>query len=325
MPQYTFYVDAWLLRLGANFLFEFLLLWAAAAVADIAARPLKLCAGALIGTVHYALYLLAAVGLIPYYGLLRFPLTVAAVSLLMILAAFYPTPAKALPRIAGYFYIIGFIAAGAGMAGAFLLGSPSAPAYTLGMLIAAASILLVAELGWGIVHQRIIHSLYHLPVEITCGGKSVAVQALVDTGNSLKDPLSLQPVMIVEQQAIKGILPEQIAYAVEALDNGVITPVGELLESSYWSTRIRIIPFSSIGKEHGLLLGFRPDAVYIRDGQHGPAVQPVVAIHPRALDPEGKYSALIPPTLLQQAVEQPGFLPARKGGQRHAASHHPEM
>ncbi|HHT72645.1 MAG TPA: sigma-E processing peptidase SpoIIGA [Firmicutes bacterium] len=324
MPQYTFYVDALLLRLGANLLFEYLLLWATAEVTRTGTRPAKLLAGALLGTIHYALYLLASFGLIPYYGLLRLLPTVVIVSLFMVLAAFYPLSVGTLPKILGWFYVIGFIAAGAGMAGAFLLGSPANPAYTLGMLIAAGCILLIAELGWGIVHQRIIHNVYHLPVEIACGGKQVAVQALVDTGNNLRDPLSLQPVMIVEQKAIQALLPPRITAAVQALDQGQLASLDGIVDPE-WSTRFRIIPFSSIGKEHGILIGFRPDAVHIRDGQQGPAVQPVIAIHPRALDPEGKYAALIPPTLLQQAIDDPAILPTAKGGQRHAATHHHEV
>lgn len=325
MPQYTFYVDAWLLRLAANFLFEYLLLWATGEVTRTPTRPAKLAAGACVGTLHYALYLLASFNIIPYYGLLRFLPTIILVSFLMVLAAFYPVAVKALPRILGYFYVVGFIAAGAGMAGAFLLGSTSTPAYTFGMFVAAGSILIIAELGWGIVHQRIIRNVYHLPVEIACGDKSVALQALVDTGNNLKDPLSLQPVMIVEQAAIKDLLPPPITAAVEALEQGHLSSLDGLVESPEWSIRFRIIPFSSIGKEHGILIGFRPDAVHIRDGRNGPAVQPVVAIHPRTLDPEGRYEALIPPILLQQAVEQPAILPTAKGGQRHAASHQHEI
>ena len=325
MPQYTFYVDAWLLRLGANFLFEYLLLWATAEVTRTSTRPVKLAAGAALGTLHYALYLLAGLGIIPYYGVLRFLPTIALVSLLMVSAAFYPVTVKAVARILGYFYLIGFVAAGAGLAGAFLLGSPTEPAYTLGMLAAAGSILLVAELGWGIVHQRIIHNVYHLPVEIACAGRLASVQALVDTGNNLKDPLSLQPVMIVEQQAIKELLPEPISAAVEALEQGNLSSIDTLMESSEWSTRFRLIPFSSIGREHGILIGFRPDAVHIRAGQNGPVVQPIIAIHPRTLDPDGKYEALIPPSLLQQAIDQLASVPTVEGGQRHAASHNPKV
>lgn len=322
MPEYTFYIDAWLVRLGANFLFEYLLLWATAEVTRTPTRARKLAAGALLGTIHYGLYLLASLGIIPFYGMLRFLPTIIAVSILMVTAAFYPIPLIRLARVLGYFYLIGFIAAGAGMAGAFLLGSPDAPAYTLGMLIAAGAILITAELGWGIVHQRIVQTVYQIPVRIECFGRSAAVQALVDTGNNLKDPFSRQPVMIVEQRAISSLIPAALADAVQSLENGDISGVDNLLGSSEWAARLRLIPFSSIGKEHGILLGFRPDAVHIHDRKNGPTAQPIVAIHPRTLDPEGRYDALIPPSLLEQAVEEPIIVPKAKGGQQHAPSSH---
>src|SRR5690554_3186542 len=220
MAEYTFYVDAWLVRLGANFLFEYLLLWATAEVTRTSTKAHKLTLGAAIGTIHYGLYLLASFNIIPYFGLLRVLPTVFLVSIAMVFSSYYPISLRRLPRVLGYFYIIAFIAAGAGMAGAYLLGSPLSPAYTLGMLVAAATILIIAELGWGVVHQRILHNVYHIPVQIECSGRTATVQALVDTGNNLKDPLSLQPVMVVEQRAIQSLIPEAIATAIQSLDQG---------------------------------------------------------------------------------------------------------
>lgn len=323
MPEYTFYVDAWLVRLGANFLFEYLLLWATAEVTRTSTQTRKLALGALLGTMHYGLYLLASLSIIPFYGVLRFLPTIIAVSLLMVAAAFYPISFVRLARVLGYFYLIGFIGAGAGMAGAFILGSPGVPAYTLGMLIAAGTILITAELGWGVVHQRIVQTVYQVPVRIECFGRSTAVQALIDTGNNLKDPLSRQPVMIVEQRAISSLIPTPVADAVQSLEDGDLSAIDELLGASEWATRLRLIPFSSIGTQHGILLGFRPDAVHIQHGsKNGPTAQPIIAIHPRALDPEGRYDALIPPSMLEQAVAEPITVPKAKGGQQHAPSPH---
>ena len=224
MPEYTLYVDVWLLRLGANFAFEYLLLWATAAVTRTPTNFKRLAAASFVGTLHYFLYLLASLGLIPLYGLLRFLPVILIVSFLMILITFYPLPKRRILSILCHFYVIGFVAAGAGIGGAFLFGDSTSPRFTLGIFISIIAILVIAELGWGVIHQKIIHSVYQLPLEISCGDKSVTVRALVDTGNNLRDPLSRQPVIIVEHEAVAPLIPQTIAQAVRSLEQEISHP-----------------------------------------------------------------------------------------------------
>lgn len=87
------------------------------------------------------------------------------------------------------------------------------------------------------------------------------MKALVDTGNNLKDPLNNQPVIIVEQDALKGLLPPEIERVVAEVENGELSALQRLETLEAWQTRIRLIPFNSIGRKNGLLVGFRPDAV----------------------------------------------------------------
>lgn len=331
MPEYTLYVDVWLLRLSANFAFEYLLLWATAAVTRTPTSSKRLAAASLVGTLHYLLYLLASLQIIPFYGLLRFIPVVVIVSILMILITFYPLAKQRILSILGHFYVIGFVAAGAGIGGAYLLGDFTAPRFPFGILISIVTILIIAELGWGVIHQRIIHSVYQLPLEITCGEKSVMIRALIDTGNNLRDPLSRQPVIIVEHEAVASLIPQTIVKAVRSLENGDLTSIDRIVEEQEWAARLRIIPFSSIGKENGLLIGFRPDRVRFVNGASGDLdVQPIIALHPRILDPEGEYEALVPPTVLQEAVALPKNvdqeqITVSEGGQSHAASSNPKV
>ncbi|HPT83258.1 MAG TPA: sigma-E processing peptidase SpoIIGA [Limnochordia bacterium] len=314
MLEYTLYVDVWLLQLGCNFLFEYLLLWATATITRTQTTTLRLMLGSLVGTLHYLLYLAASVGLIPLYGLLRFFPVVLLVSAAMLLAAFYPLPWRRLLTAAGYFYIIGFIAAGMGLAGAYLFASDQSPAFTLGTVISILAILLIAELGWGIVHERVVRAIYRVPVQISCDGQSVKMTALVDTGNQLKDPLNRQSVIIADVQAIKSLLPPDILAITLALEKGEADALEKLTELDTWRTRLRLIPFSSIGRANGMMLGFRPDEVRIGTRTLLGDFQPTIAIHPFNLDPHGEYSALVPPHLVED------FLQAVEGGENYAAT-----
>ncbi len=312
MPEYTLYVDVWLLRLGCNFVFEYLLLWAAATITRTQTKPIRLGLGALAGTLHYFLYLLASVGLLPYYGLLRFLPIVIAVSLAMIIVTFYPLPSRRFLQVAGYFYGIGFVAAGVGMGAAYMFGRPGSPQFTIGTVASIAAILLIAELGWGIVHETIVNRVYRIQLEIRCDGKMVRTTALVDTGNHLKDPLNRQSVIIVDKDALTDLLPHRLAEVIAALGEGEAAAIDQLAGIKEWQTRLRLIPFSSIGKNNGMLIGFRPDEVRIGGSPFPGNVQPTIAVHPYSLDSNGEYMALVPPVLVEST------LPAWEGGKADA-------
>ena len=111
MPN-TLYVDVWLLRLGCNFVFEYPAPMGSShnhPDPDEADSFRSRCPGR--NTALFPLSL-ASVGLLPYYGLLRFLPIVIAVSLAMIIVTFYPLPSRRFLQVAGYFYGIGFVAAG---------------------------------------------------------------------------------------------------------------------------------------------------------------------------------------------------------------------
>lgn len=62
------------------------------------------------------------------------------------------------------------------------------------------------------------------------GGNRMKVVALVDSGNSLREPISGKPVSIIEQNVFVGLWEENSVY--------------------------RAIPYHSIGKEHGIMQGY---------------------------------------------------------------------
>jgi stage II sporulation protein GA (sporulation sigma-E factor processing peptidase) len=312
MPEYTLYVDVWLLRLGCNFAFEYLLLWATATITHTKTRPARLFLGSLVGTFYYFLYLLASLGLLPYYGFLRFLPIVVLVSLVMVFVTFYPIGWKSLFKVAGHFYGIGFIAAGMGMAAAYLLGPAGSPQFTVGTIVSVLAILLIAEIGWGVVHETLANRVYRIPLEILCDEMEVQTTALVDTGNHLKDPLNRQPVIIVDKSALLGLLPPELTEIILDLGDGKLEAIDQLGAITKWQTRLRLIPYSSIGKNNGLLIGFRPDAVKIGGNSLPAHLQPTIAVHPYRLSPDDDYMALLPPILLEGSAEN------RKGGDAYA-------
>src|SRR5690606_14903655 len=124
--------------------------------------------------------------------------------------------------------------------------------------------------------------------------------ALLDTGNRLIDPLSGAAVVVVELEVLAAILPEPIREAVRQMGDGDLHQVSRLLYSSRWSSRFRVIPFRSLGRGTGRLVGFRPDAAALRyEGTLLPLDGVTIGIYPLPLDAEASYPALLPPDAIE--------------------------
>lgn len=59
-------------------------------------------------------------------------------------------------------------------------------------------------------NDKILKEDFILDIDIYLNGKDVNLKGLIDTGNSLVEPLSKLPVFIVEYKTIKYLLPEDI-------------------------------------------------------------------------------------------------------------------
>jgi stage II sporulation protein GA (sporulation sigma-E factor processing peptidase) len=160
-------------------------------------------------------------------------------------------------------------------------------------------IVLVKPIG-KILSGKVLREGSIVPVHVRIGDKSVRFNALVDTGNSLVDPITGYPVMIVEVESVKPILPPEIYESVKSNNIELYTQSANDPDTS-WFKRVHLIPFKSIGKENGMLTGFRPDN--IRIGQEGIFKEindVIVGICGTKLSNNAKYSALVGPAMLSK-------------------------
>lgn len=128
-------------------------------------------------------------------------------------------------------------------------------------------------------------------VSITVNDETAVVNCFFDTGNSLYDPISDSPVMVVEYNCISSILPPEISYY---LKEGTI----ENLPPNF-NRRLRFIPYSSIGKKNGVILGFKPDRVVLDEKVFHNIV---IGICENSLAKDNSYDALINPHVLGGAL-----------------------
>ena len=275
------YIDSLFLL---NLIMDYLLLLAAAKLAGEPIRRLRLALGAALG----ALY--AAAVCLPGLGFLAHPLCKLGAAVLMVLLGFGGS--RRLLRALLVFFGIS-CAFGGGIFAIGLLGGRGLSlkngilysAMDLRILLLSAAICYV---GFTLIfHRTARHTARELtPAVLTLGEKRVALTALVDTGNTLTDPVTGRPVMVAEGEKLSPLLPEPLGP--EALRD----PVGSLerLSRAGEGQRFRLLPYQAVGVECGMLLALRLDQAQVGTEDYGGIL---VALSPTRVSDGGGYSALI--------------------------------
>lgn len=122
-----------------------------------------------------------------------------------------------------------------------------------------------------------------LSARLSLAGRGLCLTVLIDTGNTLTDPVHNRPVMVAEAQVLKPLLPEEV----DAAD-----PVGsmERLKDGKLRQRFQLLPYRAVGVEYGLLLAVRMDQAVL-GGRELKGL--LVALSPTPVSDGGGYQALI--------------------------------
>lgn len=300
------YVDVVLM---VNFIMDFFILWATAKLVNRRYRIIRLILGAAFG----ALYSLAV--FFPEQTILTSFVVKVLCSVIMVLLAFAPLTKQAFIRTMGYLYVVSFAMGGAVIACIYLSDPAPGSMQVLNgavmltdtfnyfwLTIALGLAILLGCAGMAYLRKNWIQHSLVSEIVVALRGRRIGLKALLDTGNQLVEPLSQLPVVIVEARSIKNELPENLWNAVISGDDIKLQEITAQLDTE-WAARLRMIPFNSVGREHGLMLGFRPDYIEIRNRQGTTRIDSaVIGLVNRVLSKEGKYEALLHPQLAQEGI-----------------------
>lgn len=141
-----------------------------------------------------------------------------------------------------------------------------------GLILSAVSVWLLSRIGFG---GRVGEKEY-IPVTVREEDQTVSVIALKDTGNSLRDPISGEQVLVLgprEAEKLLNLSPEQLRRPLETL----VSRPG-----------LRLIPYTAVGQSGGMLLAKRFSEVKIGQ-RRGSAV---IAFAPEPIGTGQVYQAL---------------------------------
>ncbi len=251
----TVYLDA---VVGLNFLVDFLLLVGSNYLAGYPGNPGRAALAAAVGGIY------GGACLLPGFAFLGSTLwRFVSLGLMSVIAFGFGTGSR---RRCVLFVLLSMALGGVALG----LGSGGFAA----LAAAAAAVCLLCLLGFrgNAAPKRLV------PVELSREGREVRLMALHDTGNTLRDPLTGEQVMVAGAEAAMELL---------GLDRDALAdPVATAAKGKV--PGLRLIPYRAVGQSGGMLLGVRvPEA---RIG--GKRRSMVVAFAPDGLGGD-EYGALI--------------------------------
>lgn len=225
-------------------------------------------------------------------------------SCVIIAVAFTPGKVQTFFKNLAIFYIATFIFAGAAFAFLYFNNTggfvKSGIFYVLTdtkwsvLVLSLITVGIIIRIFWEIIQFKFIREKMLIPLKIAFGRNTIDLAALVDTGNFLHDPLSNMPVVIVEFKAIRTILPGRIREIFDSSGENDLGSVSSIISETKWYKRFRLIPFNSLGKENGMLIGFKPDYIIVGDDNNQKGVKDVIiGIYNKNLSNNQKYTALL--------------------------------
>ncbi len=223
-------------------------------------------------------------------------------SIIIVYIAYKPKGVKSLAKEILIFYLTSFLFGGVAFAMIYVvkpqeilmknglfLGTYPLKTVFLGAII--ASMILIT--AFKIVKTKISKNDMYCDIKIYLNGKTVTTKAMVDTGNLLKDPLTGNPVIVVEATLLEDILPREILQNIDEMIGGEFTNVTDEIRNQYLA-KLKLIPYSSLGKQNGMLLGIKADKVeFITPEEEIQKENIILGLYTKSLTKRGEYRALI--------------------------------
>lgn len=280
----TIYLDIVFLE---NLLMNYIILYGTGLILKTKMKNIRLILGSIIGAVYAIITYLE---IIPAYSNIFMKIIL---SIIIIYVAFNPQNVKKMVKTLAIFYLISFVTGGCALALLYLI-APGQVVFENGVLvgtypmkitvIAGAVGFLIIQYSFRANKRNLRNKDLICKLKIKICGKLIETKAFLDSGNNLKDPLTQEPVVIVE----KALLEKFMQFDQEKFE----------VKTDIQKVKMRLIPFKSIGKQNGLLMGIKTEYIEIKYDEEETIINNVVlGIYNKKISKN--YSALIGLDLLQ--------------------------
>ena len=289
----TVYIDVVLIE---NLIMNYIIIFATGIILKIKMKQIRIILGSLIGAIYT---IIAYVSNLRIYSnfILKFIL-----SIIIVYVSFNPQTQKQLWKSLLIFYLTSLVFGGAAFAiiyvvrpqeilrnNQLIFGTTSMKI----ILFSAILAFIVIILAFKIVKNKISKKDMFCDIEVKINEEIIKTKAMIDTGNFLKEPITNKPVVVIEHTLLYDCIPKQILNNIEQILGGDFSNVPEEIREEYIS-KLKFIPFSSLGKQNGMLIGINAKYIKIKSEENENINENViVGIYNKSLTKRGEYRALI--------------------------------
>lgn len=309
----TIYLDVVLIE---NLCMNYIILFATGYILKLKLNYVRIIISAFLGGIYS---ILAYAQILEIYTsiIMKFILSIT-----MVYLSYLPGNAKLLAKQLLIFYLTSFLFGGTAFALLYFI-KPQNILIKNGVYIGTYPIkiaLLGGIVGFTIyvislkiVKHRLSKKDMYCDIKISFLDKSIKLKAMLDTGNMLKDPITREPVIVVEKDMLYDIIPCNILNNIDKIIGGDTENDLYNEENVEYISKFRVIPFSSLGKQNGMLLGFKADKVitYI-DTNEEEINNVIIGIYNQKLSKNDKYNALLGLEILEGSKEDEYITSASK-------------
>lgn len=272
-----------------------IILYAAAIMLKIKPSIIRILISGIIGSLY------AMIIYVTQFKIYESIITKIILSVIMVYIAFNPQNIKKLCKQILIFYLTSFIFGGVALYLIYFIKPQNvliknglfAGKYVLKVILFGAIVaFVIIKLSIKIIKTKIQPKDMYCKVKLKINGKEIQTTAMIDTGNLVKEPITNIPVIIVESSLMYDILPKEIINNLENILGGNFDDIPEEIRNIY-IPKLRWIPYKSLGKENGMLLGIKIDGMEVEKEEIHKVQNVIVGIYDKSLTKRGEYRALV--------------------------------
>ena len=291
----TIYIDVVLIE---NLIMNYIILLATGMILKIKIKHIRLIIGSLLGAIYT---IIGYMGILEIYS--SFILKII-LSIMIVYIAYYPQSLKKMWKELLFFYLTSFVFGGVAfsliyivkpqeiiMKNGLFLGTYPLKTVILGAIVAFVIIIT----SFKIIKNKISKKDLICEITVEIENRKITTKALIDTGNMLKEPITNTPVVVIEHTLLYDVIPKEILNHLEEIIGGDFEKIPEDIKNKYVS-KLKLIPYSSLGKQNGMLLGIKAKKLTIVKGEEKDKVEKeniILGIYDKSLTKKGEYRAII--------------------------------
>ena len=288
----TIYIDIIIVE---NLIMNYIILYATGLISKSPKSYLRMFLASLIGAVYATLEYILKVNI--YSNIILKTI----LSIIIVYIAFNPQDVKKMCKQLVLFYVTTFTFGGIATYLIYVLKPQNiiikngmyVGTYVLKVIFVGAIIgTIILAIAFKMAKNKITKKDMICKVKIKLNGKEETVEAMVDTGNMLKEPITGTPVVVVERTSLYELLPKEILNNTESILGGDFEKIPEEIKNEY-VPKLKLIPFASLGKQNGMLVGIKPEKIEVINEQTEEEKNAIIGIYNKSLTKKGGYKALI--------------------------------